>query len=87
MIMLFQYLSPRTRKRMRKLFSWFFRPDQLKEYSEYRDYDLVMKYIKKLEDRVSVLEEENISTTNALYEIANSLESRIDILVKELKDV
>ena len=36
--------------------------------------------IQTLEARVKVLEEENINTTNALYEIANSLEARIDIL-------
>ena len=36
--------------------------------------------IQNLEARVKVLEEENINTTNALYEIANSLEARIDIL-------
>lgn len=36
--------------------------------------------ILQLEDRCRVLEEENISTTNSLYEIANSLEQRIDIL-------
>jgi len=66
---------------MLKFFSWFFRSD------EPYNYNSVMDYVEKLEDRVSVLEEENISTTNALYEIANSLESRIDILVKELKDV
>lgn len=66
---------------MLKFFSWFFRPD------EPHNYNSVMDYVEKLEDRVSVLEEENISTTNALYEMTNSLESRIDILAKELKDV
>ena len=79
--MLFQYLSLRTRKRMLKFFSWFFRPDKP------NNYDSVMDYVENLESRVRVLEEENISTTNALYEISNSLESRIDILAKELKDV
>lgn len=81
MTMLFQYLSLRIRKRMRKFFSWFFRPN------EPHDYDSVMDHIKNLEYRVRVLEDENISTNNALYEISNSLESRIDILAKELKDV
>jgi hypothetical protein len=36
-----------------------------------------------LEQRVKVLEEENINTTNSLYEIANSLDARIDILASE----
>lgn len=39
--------------------------------------------IEQLEQRVAILEEENISTTNAIYEIANSLEARIDILASE----
>jgi hypothetical protein len=39
--------------------------------------------IVHLEQRVKVLEEENINTTNSLYEIANSLEARIDILASE----
>lgn len=39
--------------------------------------------IVHLEQRVKVLEEENINTTNSLYKIANSLEARIDILASE----
>lgn len=33
-----------------------------------------------LEERIRHLESENIETTNALYEIENRLEARIDIL-------
>ena len=33
-----------------------------------------------LEERIRRLESENIETTNALYEIENRLEARIDIL-------
>ena len=39
--------------------------------------------IVQLEHRVKVLEEENVNTTNSLYEIFNSLEARIDILASE----
>ena len=35
---------------------------------------------RELYDRVNVLEEENLSTTNELYRLENSLETRIDIL-------
>lgn len=34
-----------------------------------------------LENRVKILEEENIETTNALYEIENRLQSQIDALI------
>jgi hypothetical protein len=34
-----------------------------------------------LEDRVKILEQENIETTNALYEIENRLQSQIDSLI------
>ena len=33
-----------------------------------------------LEERIRYLEKENIETTNALYELENRLEARIDIL-------
>jgi hypothetical protein len=40
--------------------------------------------IKQLENRITVLEEENISLTNELYRLENSLDSRIDILFNKL---
>ena len=39
--------------------------------------------ITLLENQVRELQQENIETTNSLYEVANSLESRIDILSSE----
>lgn len=39
----------------------------------------------KLEQRVKVLEEENIETTNELYRLENSLDSRIDILAEHFR--
>lgn len=55
--------------------------------------DSLLKLIQNLQDRVKLLEDqvkelqyENVETTNSIYEIANSLESRIDILASESYD-
>lgn len=45
----------------------------------------ILDRLEELENRVKVLEEENIGLTNALYEIANSLDARIDILVENCR--
>jgi prefoldin subunit 5 len=37
--------------------------------------------IKFLEDKVKMLEDENVGTTNALYEMENRLQSQIDALI------
>lgn len=37
-------------------------------------YDDLQEYITSLEDRIDRLEEENIGTTNLLYELENKLE-------------
>tara|TARA_Y100000004_G_C8708275_1_gene324761 strand:+ start:54 stop:260 length:207 start_codon:yes stop_codon:yes gene_type:complete len=55
----------------------------------------VYRYISELESRVDELEMENVNTTNALYELENRLEAKIDkiqpvvynITNKESKDV
>lgn len=44
----------------------------------------LLERIIKLEDRIKVLEEENISTTNELYRLENSLDARIDILAEKM---
>ena len=38
----------------------------------------VYRYISELESRVDQLEMENIETTNALYELENRLQAKID---------
>jgi hypothetical protein len=43
----------------------------------------LQRKVSLLEDQVRELYRENIETTNTLYEISNSLESRIDILASE----
>jgi len=46
----------------------------------------LMRRLEQLEDRVQVLEEENIEMSNALYECWNSLDARIDILAPHKLD-
>jgi len=38
-------------------------------------------YLTYLEDRIKMLEKENIETTNALYEMENRLQAQIDALI------
>jgi hypothetical protein len=38
--------------------------------------------IRFLEDKLKILEDENIGTTNALYEIENRIQSQIDALIR-----
>ena len=65
---------------MIKFIKWFFTPTKKELVC---DNDYLYDKLIELEDRIRVLEEENIEQTNALYEIANSLEARIDILASE----
>jgi len=44
--------------------------------------DTITQKLQELEDRIKVLEEENIGMTNALYELENSLDARIDIIAE-----
>ena len=49
--------------------------------------EVLIKRIEELENKVAKLEEENIETSNLLYEIINSTEAidrRIDITFEEL---
>jgi regulator of replication initiation timing len=47
--------------------------------------EALFKKIGDLESRVKSLEEENISTTNELYRLENSLDARIDILAEHCR--
>jgi hypothetical protein len=45
--------------------------------------------LQYLENRVKILEDENVATTNALYELENRLQAQIDALINytmKLKD-
>ena len=67
---------------IRKFIKWFFAPSS-KLIVE--DIDLYAKLVE-LEDRIANLEDENIETTNVLYELGNSIDAvdvRIDILTAE----
>jgi len=73
---------------IRNFIKWFVTPSQ-KPIIE--DVDLYAKIVE-LENRISNLEEENIETSNCLYELGNSIDAvdtRIDILSLEAftKDV
>ncbi len=51
--------------------------------------DILFKKIEELEQRIVKLEEENVETTNCLYENANSIDAvdaRIDILVEHYRN-
>jgi septal ring factor EnvC (AmiA/AmiB activator) len=66
------------------MFRWitdFLRPYQLDD----NEYSILDK-IEELESRIEKLEEENIETSNCLYELSNSIDAvdaRIDILTHE----
>lgn len=46
--------------------------------------DQLQARILYLEDRVSILEEENVGTTNALYEMENRLQAQLDALINHM---
>jgi len=54
---------------------WFFRKWGIDEPTP---LEILSEKVQQLEDRVRVLEEENVEQTNALYECWNSLDARID---------
>lgn len=73
---------------IRRFIKWFVTPSK-KPIIE--DVDLYAKIVE-LENRIANLEEENIETSNSLYELGNSIDAvdvRIDILSIEAftKDV
>jgi len=47
--------------------------------------DVVFQKLEELEDRVKILEEENVELTNELYRMENSLDARIDILAERCR--
>jgi hypothetical protein len=61
---------------------WFFKKWGL---SEPVPTDDIFQRLQELEDRIKVLEEENVGLTNSLYEMENSLDARIDILAEHCR--
>ena len=64
---------------IKRVIEWFFAPSE--KFGDV-DFDVYSKLIE-LEQRVEVLEEENVGLTNELYRMENSLDARIDILTLE----
>lgn len=70
-----------------KIFKWIFSPSEKPIVEDHVD---IYSKIMELENRIEILENENRETTNELYRLENSLESRIDILADHcriIKDV
>ena len=63
---------------------WFFEKWGVKEEPPINS---ILERLEELENRVKVLEEENVSQSKALYEAWNSLDARIDILAENKIDV
>ena len=67
---------------MKKFIKWFLSPSK-KPIVETND---VYSKLVELEERIVALEQENIETSNCLYELVNSIDAvdaRIDILTLE----
>ncbi len=66
------------------IFNTFLKPYQVDDthQSLMEACNKLTEVVKKLEERIAVLEQENISTTNELYRLENSLDARIDILAE-----
>ena len=47
----------------------------------HRKQNLLAERIQFLEDKIKILEGENVETTNCLYEIENRLQTQIDALI------
>ena len=65
---------------IRKFIKWFISPNE-----KPTDVDIYSKLIE-LQERIEYLEQENIETSNCLYELMNSIDAvdaRIDILTLE----
>jgi len=55
------------------------------EYSLIELLQQLTQHVIRLEERIKVLEEENINTTNELYRMENSLDARIDIIAEHCR--
>jgi uncharacterized small protein (DUF1192 family) len=62
-----------------KFFNWIFSPSKKPIVEDH--IDLYTK-LMELENRIELLERENVETTNELYRVENSLDARIDILAE-----
>ena len=63
---------------------WFFEKWGIKAQPPIND---IQDKLDELEQRIKLLEDENVEQTNALYEAWNSLDARIDILIEKIRGV
>jgi len=67
---------------IKNFIEWFFSPNKTQIVEEINLYEKIVE----LEERIAKLEDENIETTNSLYELGNNIDAvdvRIDILTLE----
>ena len=69
-------------KTMINFIKWLFSPSKKPIIEDH--IDLYTKVIE-LENRIELLERENVETTNELYRMENSLDARIDILAERCR--
>lgn len=67
---------------IKRFVDWFLSPSIKPDLNDYND---IYQRFVDLEERVKVLEEENVETTNELYRMENSLDARIDILAERCR--
>lgn len=70
---------------IKRFIDWFFAPSTKPDFDDHLLIDDVYDRLYELEQRVKVLEEENVGTTNELYRMENSLDARIDILAEHCR--
>ena len=67
---------------IKRFVNWFFSPSTKPLVEDHLVVDEVYQRLVDLEQRVKVLEDENVELTNELYRMENSLDARIDILAE-----
>ena len=71
---------------IKRFIDWFFAPSIKPDFEDHLLIDDLYNRVSELEQKVKTLEEENIETTNVLYELSNSIEAvdrRIDIVADD----
>jgi len=67
---------------IRRIIKWMFSPSKKPIVEDH--IDLYTK-LMELENRIELLERENVETTNELYRMENSLDARIDIIAEHCR--
>jgi len=70
---------------IKRFIDWFFAPSTKPKFEDCLLVDDLYNRVSELEQKVRVLEEENVGTTNELYRMENSLDARIDIIAEHCK--